>query len=106
MKRSVAMGAIGVLALASQLAFGNLQTGTEFQPTDSEDIVQVEHSDAELEAIVEAAGQDGVVVDGFWVPAALALKACMKHPKCKKIAAKSAKAGIKWAIDNLINEIF
>ena len=87
MKR-LGMSAIGVFAIASQLAFGQIHS------------VERNHS----EMLTDAA--TGAVVEAFWVPAGLALKACMKNATCRRIAKKSTKAAIKWAMDHLIDEIF
>lgn len=43
----------------------------------------------------------GIIADPFWVPAGVALRACMAHPVCREVAKQGTKAAIKWAMDKL-----
>lgn len=43
----------------------------------------------------------GISADPFWVPAAVALRACLAHPVCREVAKQGTKAAIKWAMDKL-----
>ena len=43
----------------------------------------------------------GITADPFWVPAWVAIRACMAHPVCREVAKQGTKAAIKWAMEHL-----